>query len=101
MKLHICFTILCILIISGCDHDEGGAIVGKNLCDFGVIQNGNQLIPFDPETKKVIGFFERWPDGMIQLTTGEGYTPTVNDCLKDKGYGGLLSKIQPYYLPRK
>lgn len=50
MKLHICFTILCILIISGCDHDEGGAIVGKNLCDFGVIQNGNQLIPFDPET---------------------------------------------------
>ncbi|UZY16917.1 hypothetical protein [Yersinia ruckeri] len=80
-------------IISGCDQKDPSAVVGKHFCDFGVKISTHTLIPYDPISGQDIGFFERWNDGEIQLTTFGGYAPIVTECLLTKGYKNRITMI--------
>lgn len=68
-------------------------------CNFNVHEEHGKLVPTDRGTGEVLGYFERWPSGSIQLTTPEGYTPTVTGCLMAKGFSTRLHEIPPYWVP--
>ncbi|HEN3490864.1 TPA: hypothetical protein U5D94_003737 [Yersinia enterocolitica] len=61
--------------------------------NFGVRISTHTLIPYDPISGQDIGFFERWNDGEIQLTTFRGYAPIVTECLLTKGYKNRITMI--------
>lgn len=65
-------------------------------CAFRVEEQEGELIPFESFSAERIGYFERFEDGSVGLTTGTGLTQDVTSCLTDKGYGSRLSDIRPY-----
>ena len=70
-------------------------------CDFNVREDQGRLVPVDLSTGEVLGLFERLPDGAVQLTTPEGFTPLVTACLKGKGLEAKLASIPPYWVSHK
>lgn len=67
-------------------------------CAYKIHQLGGELIPVDAHGQR-IGFFERHPDGMVQLTTAEGYAPSANECIERAGFSPLIGSIRPYTKP--
>jgi hypothetical protein len=105
MKKNLCLIACLTALLVGCDQAENSNLSGTaklmngHRCDFQVFEEDGRLVPADPDNGEVLGLFERWPDGAIQLTTAEGFTPIVTDCLKQKGFEARLSSIEPYWVP--
>ncbi|HII2980400.1 TPA: hypothetical protein ACY2HE_001659 [Yersinia enterocolitica] len=92
-KLLMAIVVLPFILVVNGDQKDPSAVVGKHFCDFGVRISTNTLIPYDPISGQDIGFFERWNDGEIQLTTFGGYVPKVTECLLTNGYKNRITMI--------
>jgi hypothetical protein len=67
-------------------------------CAYKIQQIGSELLPVDAHGQR-IGFFERHPDGKVQLTTAEGHAPVANECIERAGFSSLIGSIPPYSKP--
>lgn len=78
-----------------------GAVVlmDGNVCNFEVNTENGKIFPSDRKTGESLGFLERMPDGIIILTTPEGFCPNVTSCFIAEGLGAKLGDIQPYARP--
>lgn len=67
-------------------------------CAYTIKNIGGELIPVNQNGKR-IGLFERYQDGTVQLTTGEGFSPAANECMKRAGYADNLGSVKSYFRP--
>lgn len=67
-------------------------------CAYSIKKIDGALVPFDLRGEQ-IGFFERYEDGTVQLTTPYGYAPKANECIKRSGFDQLVGSVRPYMRP--
>ncbi|MGO3543710.1 membrane lipoprotein lipid attachment site-containing protein [Pseudomonas helleri] len=107
---NIIFALAALAMLTGCDgqknyltHIESergtASLMDGRHCNFHVREEGGRLVPVDSSSGDALGLFERWPNGAVQLTTPEGYTPNVTDCLMAKGFAAKLRDVPPYWVP--
>lgn len=84
--------------------DTGTKLAENNLgyaaptCGYQIQEVNGVLVPVDAQGQR-IGFFERHPDGVVQLTTATGYAPVANECIKRAGFEALIVSVRPYGKP--
>jgi len=82
-----------VLFLTCGERPEPAAVISNQLCDFSAVNRDGRLVSFDVRTGAIIGVFERWPHGAIQLTTPGGYAPEMTGCLRTQGLGNQLASI--------
>ena len=63
-------------------------------CTYEITDGIDGLVP--TIDGKRIGTFERYADGDVQLTLGNGFSPKANACIEKLGFGDRVSSIRKH-----